>query len=145
MDETWEKAVEAALAVHADSSSAEPLRSLTLDGAVKCLHGRLPPPALFEKFPALEHLSIANVRLASLEGFPRLPALQRFILSDNRIAGGLEFLVEAGLDALRDLDLSNNRIQSLDDLAPLARLRLVSLNLYECPVTKIKDYRPRVF
>ncbi|KAG1368482.1 acidic leucine-rich nuclear phosphoprotein 32-related protein-like [Cocos nucifera] len=145
MDEAWEKAVEAALAGQAVSSSAEPLRTLTLDGSVKCLHGRLPPPALLEKFSALAHLSIANVRLASLEGFPRLPALQRLILSDNRIAGGLEFLVEAGLDALRDLDLSNNRIQSLDDLAPLARLRLVSLDLYECPVTKIKDYRSRVF
>ncbi|EHA8588925.1 acidic leucine-rich nuclear phosphoprotein 32-related protein-like [Cocos nucifera] len=145
MDEAWEKAVEAALGGRLDSSSREPPRALTLDGAVKCLHGRLPPPALFEKLPTLEHLSIANVRLASLDGFPRLPALRRLILSDNRISGGLEFLVEAGLDALRDLDLSNNRIQSLDDLAPLAWLHLASLDLYECPVTKIKDYRSKVF
>ncbi|KAI4994740.1 hypothetical protein ZWY2020_034381 [Hordeum vulgare] len=50
-------------------------------------------------------------------------------LSDNCIAGGLEHLVEAGLASLRDLDLSNNRIQNVDDLAPLARLRLVSLDL----------------
>lgn len=137
--------MEAALGGRVDSSSGDPPRALTLDGAVTCLHGRLPPPALFEKFPALEHLSIANVRLASLEGFPRLPALRRLILSDNRISGGLEFLVVAGLDALRDLDLSNNRIQSLDDLAPLARLQLASLDLYECPVTKIKNYRSKVF
>ncbi|XP_008783458.2 acidic leucine-rich nuclear phosphoprotein 32-related protein-like [Phoenix dactylifera] len=145
MDEAWEKAVEAALGGRADSSSGELPRALTLDGAVKCLNGHLPRPALFEKFPALEHLSIANVRLASLESFPRLPALRRLILSDNRISGGLEFLVEAGLDGLRDLDLSNNRIQSLDYLAPLARLQLASLDLYECPVTKIKDYRSKVF
>ncbi|KAJ0981922.1 hypothetical protein J5N97_010177 [Dioscorea zingiberensis] len=143
MDEVWERAVEAALEGQADSSTAP--RMLTLDGAVKCVHGRLPPPGLLERFQSLEHLSIANVGVSSLEKFPRLRNLQRLILSDNRIAGGLEFLVEAGLESLRDLDLSNNRIQFLEDLAPLARLRLVSLDLYSCPVTKVKDYRSRVF
>ncbi|KAM0937912.1 putative leucine-rich repeat domain superfamily [Dioscorea sansibarensis] len=143
MDEVWERAVEAALEGQADSSTAP--RTLTLDGAVKCVHGRLPPPALLERFQSLEHLSIANVGVSSLEKFPRLKNLQRLILSDNRIASGLEFLVEAGLESLRDLDLSNNRIQFLEELAPLARLRLVSLDLYECPVTKVRDYRSRVF
>ncbi|XP_077214876.1 acidic leucine-rich nuclear phosphoprotein 32-related protein-like [Tasmannia lanceolata] len=142
MDEVWERAVETALDGQTDCSS---VRTLTLDGAVKCLHGRLPPPGLLEKFHSLEHLSIANVGVSSLEKFPRLRNLQRLILSDNRIAGGLEFLVEAGLDSLRDLDLSNNRIQYIEDLAPLARLSMVSLDLYECPVTRIKDYRFLVF
>ncbi|CAL9153535.1 acidic leucine-rich nuclear phosphoprotein 32-related protein 1-like [Musa acuminata AAA Group] len=146
MDEAWERAVEAALGGLTNSSStAPPPRSLTLDGSVKCLHGRLPPPEILERYQSLEHLSIANVGVSSLEKFPRLRNLQRLILSDNRIAGGLEFLVEAGLESLRDLDLSNNRIQFLEDLAPLAQLRLVSLDLYECPVTRIKDYRSRVF
>uniref|UniRef100_A0A1D1YIB8 Acidic leucine-rich nuclear phosphoprotein 32-related protein n=1 Tax=Anthurium amnicola TaxID=1678845 RepID=A0A1D1YIB8_9ARAE len=143
MDEVWERAVEAALGGQADPAAAP--RTLTLDGAVKCLHGRLPPPGLLEKLQSLEHLSIANVGVSSLENFPRLRSLQRLIMSDNRIAGGLEFLVRAGLNSLRDLDLSNNRIQFLEDLAPLAQLRLVSLDLYECPVTRIKDYRSRVF
>lgn len=142
MDEIWERAVETAIDGQTDAS---PVRSLTLDGAVKCYSGRLPPPTLLEKFQNLEHLSIANVGLSSLEKFPRLGNLQRLILSDNRISGGLEFLVEANLRSLRDLDLSNNRIQYFEDLAPLARLNLVSLDLYECPVTKAKDYRTRVF
>ncbi|CAA2977641.1 acidic leucine-rich nuclear phospho 32-related [Olea europaea subsp. europaea] len=60
-------------------------------------------------------------------------------------SGGLKFLVEAGLESLRDLDLSNNRISDINDLRPLAELRLVSLDLYECPVTRVKDYRSRVF
>ena len=143
MDEMWERAVESALEAQPDSSSAP--RVLTLDGAVKCLHGKLPPPKLLERFQSLQHLSIANVGVSSLEKFPRLRNLQSLILSDNRIAGGLEFLVGAGLDSLRDLDLSNNRIQYIEDLAPLSRLRLVSLDLYECPVTKVKDYRSKVF
>ncbi|KAJ9704825.1 hypothetical protein PVL29_003057 [Vitis rotundifolia] len=142
MDEIWERAVETAIDGKTDAS---PVRSLTLDGAVKCYSGGLPPPTLLEKFQNLEHLSIANVGLSSLEKFPRLGNLQRLILSDNRISGGLEFLVEANLQSLRDLDLSNNRIQYFEDLAPLARLKLVSLDLYECPVTRIKDYRARVF
>lgn len=142
MDEVWERAVEAALEGQKNLSSA---RSLTLDGAVKCIHGRLPPPSLLEKFKQLKQLSIANVGVSSLADFPRLPHLQKLILSDNRIAGGLEYLVEAGLESLRDLDLSNNKIQYIDDLAPLAQLKLVSLDLYECPVTRVVDYRAKVF
>lgn len=142
MDEIWERAVETALDGETDHASA---RTLTLDGAVKCVQGRLPPPGLLEKFQNLQHLSIANVGVSSLEQFPRLRNLHSLILSDNRIAGGLEFLVEAGLDSLRDLDLSNNRIQYIEDLAPLAQLKLTSLDLYECPVTRVKDYRSRVF
>ena len=142
MDEIWERAVETALEGETDHASA---RTLTLDGAVKCVQGRLPPPSLLERFQNLQHLSIANIGVSSLEQFPKLRNLQKLILSDNRIAGGLEFLVQAGLDSLRDLDLSNNRIQYIEDLAPLAELKLVSLDLYECPVTRVKDYRSRVF
>ncbi|CAK7339556.1 unnamed protein product [Dovyalis caffra] len=142
MDEIWERAVETALEGQTDNLA---VRNLTLDGAVKCIQGRLPAPSLFEKFENLQHLSIANTGVSTLEQFPRLRNLQKLILSDNRISGGLEFLVEAGLDSLRDLDLSNNRIQYIEDLAPLAKLRLVSLDLYECPVTRVKDYRSRVF
>ncbi|KAJ7952982.1 acidic leucine-rich nuclear phosphoprotein 32-related protein [Quillaja saponaria] len=142
MDEIWERAVETALDGETDHASA---RNLTLDGAVKCVQGRLPPPSLLERFQNLQHLSIANIGVSSLEQFPRLRNLLKLILSDNRIAGGLEFLVQAGLESLRDLDLSNNRIQYIEDLAPLAQLKLVSLDLYECPVTRVKDYRSRVF
>uniref|UniRef100_A0A0V0ISY6 Putative ovule protein n=1 Tax=Solanum chacoense TaxID=4108 RepID=A0A0V0ISY6_SOLCH len=142
MDEIWERAVETALDGERNFGS---VRTLTLDGAVKCIHGKLAPPSIFERFQNLEHLSIANTGVTSLEQFPRLQNLQKLNLSDNRIAGGLEFLVEAGLNSLRDLDLSNNRIQDIDDLRPFAELRLVSLDLYECPVTRVKDYRSRVF
>ncbi|CAN4093597.1 unnamed protein product [Withania somnifera] len=142
MDEIWERAVETALDGEKNFGS---VKTLTLDGAVKCLHGKLAPPSIFERFENLEHLSIANTGVSSLEEFPRLRNLLKLNLSDNRIAGGLEFLVDAGLNSLRDLDLSNNRIQDIDDLRPLAELRLVSLDLYECPVTRVKDYRSRVF
>ncbi|KAI3969833.1 hypothetical protein MKX01_038301 [Papaver californicum] len=144
MDEVWEKAVKTALDLDGQTDYAT-VKTLTLDGAVKCYQGKLPSQNLLEKFKGLEHLSIANVGVTSLERFPCITTLQKLNLSDNRIVRGLEFLVKAGLDSLRDLDLSNNRIQVVEDLAPLAELKLESLDLYECPVTKIKDYRSRVF
>ncbi|CAH8344464.1 unnamed protein product [Eruca vesicaria subsp. sativa] len=142
MDEIWEKAVETALA---GETEPETTRVLTLDGAVKCVNGHLPRPEILEKYPNLEHLSIASIGVSSLDRFPRLGKLQKLVLSDNRISGGLEFLVQAGLGSLRDLDLSNNRIGLFEDLLPLAELKLVSLDLYKCPVTRMKDYRARVF
>ncbi|PON43895.1 hypothetical protein TorRG33x02_332620, partial [Trema orientale] len=45
-------------------------RKLTLDGAVKCVQRRLPPPSLLEKFQNLQRLSIANIGVSSLEQFP---------------------------------------------------------------------------
>jgi hypothetical protein len=112
---------------------------------VKCTHGCLLPPSLLENFKQLKKLSIVNVGVSSLVDFPRLPHIKKLILSDNRINGGLYFLVEAGLESLRDLDLSNNKIQYIDDLAPLAQLKFVSLDLYKCPVTRVVDYRAKVF
>lgn len=141
MDEAWERAVEVACA----GQEPQTVRSLTLDGSVKCSQGRLPARALLERYPQLRVLSIANVGLTSLAEFPSLKHLERLNLSDNRISGGLEFLVDAGLQSLRDLDLSNNKIQQLDDLAPLAQLNLLSLDLYECPITRSQGYRPKVF
>ncbi|KAK2985591.1 hypothetical protein RJ640_018438, partial [Escallonia rubra] len=41
----------------------------------------------------------------------------------------LEYLVEAGLESPRDLDLSNNWIQDINDLRLLAKLKLISLDL----------------
>lgn len=141
MEKAWEKAVEAARG----GQNPSEIVSLTLDGALKGTPCRLPPAALFEQFPRLQHLSLANAGLTSLEGFPSLPHLKRLVLSDNRISGGLEHLVQAGLKSLEDLDLSNNRIQVLEDLVPLSQFNLVSLDLYECPVTRLPEYRARVF
>eukprot|EP00249_Psilotum_nudum_P015721 c25486_g2_i1 orf=323-1513(+) len=141
MDEAWERAVEAARA-------GEPpvdVRSLTLDGALKCSQGRLPSASLLEQFVLLRVLSVANVGLTSLADFPSLPYLERLVLSDNRIAGGLEHLVKARLLSLRDLDLSNNKIQQVEDLSPLADLNLVCLDLYKCSVTRLPHYRVKVF
>lgn len=60
-------------------------------------------------------------------GFPKLPKLERLELSDNRISGGLQAFLEAPM--LTHLNLSNNRIEDLETVKPLAELK-VSLFLF---------------
>ena len=75
-----------------------------------------------EQFTNLVTLSLGSVNLTSLANFPQLPKLQSLLLSDNRIAGGLEALAAAKLDQLSELDLSNNKLASLPSFKPLAGL-----------------------
>lgn len=90
-------------------------------------------------------VSLCNVGLASLAGFPCLPNLTRLNLADNRIIDGLQHLVEAGLDRLKVLSLAHNRIADIQELEPLTGLALTHLDLCECPlVQNTANYRNRV-
>lgn len=98
---------------------------------------------LLETFSALLSLSLNGCGLESLQDFPHLPHLRTLHLNDNYIADGLHFLQP--LTALETLGLSANRISVYDVLHPLAALpRLQSLDLMECPLAGLPDYRPRV-
>lgn len=141
-DAAWERAISAA------TKSTSAPKTLTLDGAVKSSTGGLPSAALLERFAAsLEELSVAGARLSSLAGLPRLPALRRLSLPDNRLSGAaaLATVAEACGATLRHLDLGNNRFAEVQELAPLAGVRVESLDLFQCPVTKVKGYRDEVF
>lgn len=145
-DSAWERAINAAVKSAPLSPFSAP-KTLTLDGAVKSSTGRLPSSALFDRFPSLEELSIAGARLSSLGGLPRLPALRRLSLPDNRLSGAdsLAAVAESCGGTIRHLDLGNNRFAKVEELAPLAPIQVESLDLYQCPVTKVKEYREKVF
>ena len=99
---------------------------------------------LNEDFANLESLSLINVGLTNLKGFPRLANLRKLELSDNRISNGFDNLL--GCANITHLNLSNNRIKELDSLAPLAKLEKLShLDLFNCEVTNVAEYRERVF
>lgn len=141
-DATWERAISTA------TKSTSAPKTLTLDGAVKSSTGRLPSTALFGRFAAsLEELSVAGAGLSSLTGLPRLPALRRLSLPDNRLSGpaALAAVAEACGATLRHLDLGNNLFADVEELAPLAGIGVELLDLYQCPVTKVKGYREKVF
>ncbi|CAN6287283.1 unnamed protein product [Urochloa humidicola] len=141
-DAAWERAIAAA------TKNTSAPKTLTLDGAVKSSTGRLPSPAILERFAAsLEELSVAGARLSWLAGMPRLPALRRLSLPDNRLSGvaALAAVAEACGATLRHLDLGNNRFTAVEELEPLAKLGVEALDLYQCPVSKVKGYKEKVF
>jgi len=99
---------------------------------------------LSEEFSILEILSLINVGLTSLKGFPKLPLLRKLELSDNRLSGGLEHL--ANCPALKTLNLSGNKIKDVKTLEPLKSLsNLKSLDLFNCDITSSDTYRKKTF
>ncbi|XP_059486332.1 acidic leucine-rich nuclear phosphoprotein 32 family member A isoform X2 [Neocloeon triangulifer] len=99
---------------------------------------------LTDEFCTLEKLSLINVGLTSLKGFPKLAKLKRLELSDNRISGGLNFL--QGCPSLTHLNLSGNKIKDLEALDALkAFLNLRSLDLFNNEATTIENYKEKVF
>ncbi|XP_029939087.1 acidic leucine-rich nuclear phosphoprotein 32 family member B-like [Salarias fasciatus] len=96
-------------------------------------------------FANLELLSLINVGLTSVAGIPKLDKLKKLELSDNRISGGLEVLAEK-LVNLTHLNLSGNKFKDISTLEPLKKLpQLKSLDLFNCEVTNLADYRESIF
>uniref|UniRef100_K7FGV2 Acidic leucine-rich nuclear phosphoprotein 32 family member n=1 Tax=Pelodiscus sinensis TaxID=13735 RepID=K7FGV2_PELSI len=100
---------------------------------------------LNESFKELEFLSMANVELTSLARLPTLAKLRKLELSDNIISGGLEVLAEK-CPNLTYLNLSGNKIKDLSTVEALQNLKnLKSLDLFNCEITNLEDYRESVF
>ncbi|XP_041715457.2 acidic leucine-rich nuclear phosphoprotein 32 family member A isoform X1 [Coregonus clupeaformis] len=100
---------------------------------------------LTDEFEELEFLSTINVGLTSVSNLPKLNKLKKLELSDNRISGGLEVLAEK-CPNLTHLNLSGNKIKDLSTIEPLKKLEtLKSLDLFNCEVTNLNDYRDNVF
>ncbi|XP_048471710.1 acidic leucine-rich nuclear phosphoprotein 32 family member A [Rhincodon typus] len=78
-------------------------------------------------------------------GSPMRGSDAKLELSDNRISGGLEVLAEK-CPNLTHLNLSGNKIKDLSTIEPLKKLdNLRSLDLFNCEVTNLNDYRENVF
>ncbi|NWI06751.1 AN32B protein, partial [Chaetorhynchus papuensis] len=100
---------------------------------------------LSSDFENLEFLSMININLLSVSNLPKLNKLRKLELSDNRISGGLEVLAEKTPN-LTHLNLSGNKIKDINTLEPLKKLpNLHSLDLFNCEVTMLINYRESVF
>ncbi|XP_041823247.1 acidic leucine-rich nuclear phosphoprotein 32 family member A isoform X2 [Melanotaenia boesemani] len=100
---------------------------------------------LTDEFEELEFLSTINVGLTTVAHLPKLKKLKKLELSDNRISGGLEVLAEK-CPNLTHLNLSGNKIKDLSTIEPLKELgALKSLDLFNCEVTNLNEYRDNVF
>ncbi|CAH8655723.1 unnamed protein product [Dicrocoelium dendriticum] len=99
---------------------------------------------LTEEYTSLETLSLVSVGLECLAGLPKLPSLKTLTLSNNAIKGGLDAILNC--PNLEQLNLSGNKIESVDALLPLAKLSsLRSLDLFNCDVAGSENYRKAVF
>ncbi|XP_070767571.1 acidic leucine-rich nuclear phosphoprotein 32 family member A isoform X4 [Enoplosus armatus] len=100
---------------------------------------------LTDQFEELEFLSTINVGLTTVAHLPKLNKLKKLELSDNRISGGLEVLADK-CPNLTHLNLSGNKIKDLSTIEPLKELgTLKSLDLFNCEVTNLNEYRDNVF
>jgi len=99
---------------------------------------------LSDEYENLESLSLINVGLTTLKGFPKLPKLKKLELSDNRISNGLGALKDCPL--LSHLNLSNNKIKDLEAIEPLKSFdHLTHLDLFNNDICNMDDYRTKVF
>ncbi|XP_056266022.1 acidic leucine-rich nuclear phosphoprotein 32 family member E [Pseudoliparis swirei] len=99
---------------------------------------------LTDAFVELEFLSMVNVGLSSLGRLPALPKLRKLELSDNNLSGSLETLKEK-CPNLTYLNLSGNKIKELSTVEALQNLKfLQSLDLFNCEITSLEDYRESV-
>ncbi|XP_048855656.1 acidic leucine-rich nuclear phosphoprotein 32 family member B isoform X3 [Brienomyrus brachyistius] len=118
------------------------VRELVLDNC-RSSEGKI--EGLTSEFVNLEFLSLINVGLISVSNLPKLGKLKKLELSDNRISGGLDVLAEK-LPNLTHLNLSGNKLKDISTLEPLKKLdNLKSLDLFNCEVTNLNDYRESVF
>ncbi|XP_057684012.1 acidic leucine-rich nuclear phosphoprotein 32 family member E isoform X3 [Corythoichthys intestinalis] len=100
---------------------------------------------LSDKFVELEVLSMINVGLNSLAKLPSLPKLRKLELSENYLSGSFETLSEKCPNLIY-LNLSSNKIKELSNVEALQNLKsLQSLDLLNCEITSLEDYRDSVF
>ncbi|XP_069567561.1 U2 small nuclear ribonucleoprotein A' [Brachyistius frenatus] len=103
------------------------------------------------KIPVLENLGatldqfdtidFSDNEVRKLDGFPLLKRLKTLLMNNNRICRIGENL-EQSLTCLTELVLTNNNIQDLGDLDPLATVKSLNLlSLLRNPVTNKKHYR----
>ncbi|MBN3308943.1 U2 small nuclear ribonucleoprotein A' [Amia ocellicauda] len=103
------------------------------------------------KIPVLENLGatldqfdtidFSDNEIRKLDGFPLLKRLKTLLMNNNRICRIGENL-EQSLPHLTELVLTNNNIQELGELDPLASIKtLTLLSLLRNPVTNKKHYR----
>lgn len=99
---------------------------------------------LSDEYTSLETLSLINVGLTTLKGFPKLPELRRLELGENRISNSLVALKDC--PKLSHLNLSNNKIKDLEALEPLKSFEsLTHLDLFNNEICNMDDYRSKIF
>jgi len=98
-----------------------------------------------ETFTFVTTLTFNSCNIVFLDNMPLITKLKRLELSDNKIASGLGVLSER-YPRLEVLKLDNNRIENVEELACLSRLRsLTLLSISGNPISEDFNISTRVF
>ena len=100
---------------------------------------------LLEKYQNAKSLSFISCQLKSLKNLPNIPSIEEVQFSDNHITGN-ELSNLLIYPKLTKINLCNNLIKEIKDLQCLQALKeLTNLDLSECPVTLLPQYREKMF
>lgn len=139
MEKTFSSNLEKRIALEKRGRDPSEIKELNLDNSRS-----INIVGLTDEFVNLETLSLINVGLTNLKGFPKLPNLKKLELSDNRISNGLTHLHTS--PKLTHLNLSGNKIKDLQTLEPLKDFKhLKNLDLFNNEATIIENYKEKVF
>lgn len=98
-----------------------------------------------ENFKDLEEITLSICKLNSLSNLPDLPKLSKIELSDNHIKGK-ELSNLCKYKNLVDLRMANSDIENFEEIKCLENLsELTNIDFSENPISKIKDYREKMF
>lgn len=89
---------------------------------------------------------MSATKLKSFANLPKWSGITRLEAAENQLTGSNLAELQQYSDTLAVLKLANNKISNLDDLKTLTSFKsLKNLDLVENPVTKIEDYRNKIF
>lgn len=98
-----------------------------------------------EKYKELKHLSLNNFGLASLKNLPTLPNLEILEIRENLLLGDDFNLITAQYPNLKKLKLGGNPIKKFEVFDVFSKSDLLSIELFNTPVSLKKGYREVLF
>lgn len=98
-----------------------------------------------EKYKELKHLSLNNFGLACLKNLPTLPNLEILEIRENLLLGDDFNLITAQYPNLKKLKLGGNPIKKFEVFDVFSKSDLLSIELFNTPVSLKKGYREVLF
>ena len=99
-----------------------------------------------EFYKNLIHLSLNNIGLENLSNFPAIKSLMILSLNNNKLKGDDFSIIPKLYPNLYKLKISENNIESIDNLSVLSQLQLKKIEVKDNPFSKNdNEYRDKLY